>query len=253
MTAATEHSEYWILLRGLIRARFHWGEFPQHLQQALPDSTGLLLPELAGNGERWQEHTPFSVHDMMLDLRRQVQAMGGLEKGPATLVAISMGAMIAAEWARCFPQEVRALRLINTSFSNLSTPWSRMRAPAFFSLLGTFVSGQPLEAAILNWTSNHDQTVLAPYWEAYAQTHPLSLRNALAQLLSASRYRGPLSAPVADVRCYNSHGDRLVNPACTAKIAQRWQVPLISHPDAGHDLPLDDPQWLINELVKSPQ
>lgn len=244
--------EHWILLRGLIRSRFHWGGFPALLEQSLQTySPGLhlLTPELAGNGERWQEKTPLSIHHMMLDIRRQVLPRTAV---PLTIVAVSMGAMIAAEWARCFPQEIRALHLINTSFSNLSRPWQRLRAPALFSLLQPLIRGASQEAAILRWTTNMtDTSVLLPAWESFARQHPLSLRNAFAQLLAASRYCGPTRAPVTPVYCYHSLADQLVSPACTARIARAWQVPLFSHPAAGHDLPLDDPQWLISQILQT--
>jgi pimeloyl-ACP methyl ester carboxylesterase len=246
---AADQLSPWILIRGLIRARYHWGDFPARLQQQLPASTPLVMPELAGNGERWRERTPFSIHAMMLDLRQQVKSQHTGHQ-PLTLVTISMGAMIGAEWARCFPNEVNALHMINTSFSNLSTPWSRMRAHAFLSLSATLFTGGDLEAAILRWTSSQPRPALAKEWNDYAQQHPLSLRNALAQLLAASRYHGPLSAPISNVHLYHSLGDQLVNPRCTARIAERWQSPLSVHQRAGHDLPLDAPEWLINEILQ---
>lgn len=45
-----------------------------------------------------------------------------------------------------------------------------------------------------------------------------------------------------------SEQDRLVNVACSKTLASRWQIPLSLHPDAGHDLPLDDPDWLYEQI-----
>ncbi|MAS24967.1 MAG: hypothetical protein CMI03_10590 [Oceanospirillaceae bacterium] len=245
--------EQWILIRGLIRSRFHWGEFPGQLEHALQrhqPAIELLTPELAGNGERWQELTPRGIRAMMEDIRQQV--LPATQGKPVTIGAISMGAMIASEWARVYPQEVKALHLINTSFSNLSLPWQRMRLPAFASLVANLASGRGLEKPILYWTSNRkDSSQLAPVWQQYSDTHPLSLRNMLIQILSASGYRGPLQPPVTPAWCYVSMQDRLVSPRCTEKIAQRWQVPIERHNSTGHDLPLDDPEWLINAIVKN--
>jgi hypothetical protein len=42
----------------------------------------------------------------------------------------------------------------------------------------------------------------------------------------------------------NSLGDRMVDPACTQAIAREWNVTPKTHPWAGHDLPLDDPEWV---------
>ncbi|MDF3831688.1 alpha/beta hydrolase, partial [Cupriavidus basilensis] len=42
----------------------------------------------------------------------------------------------------------------------------------------------------------------------------------------------------------SSKTDRLVDPACSARLAAAWSVPHRRHPWAGHDLPHDDPAWL---------
>ena len=42
-------------------------------------------------------------------------------------------------------------------------------------------------------------------------------------------------------------GDRLVDPACSRRLARTWQVPLLEHAQAGHDLPLDDPDWVAHQ------
>jgi hypothetical protein len=46
----------------------------------------------------------------------------------------------------------------------------------------------------------------------------------------------------------NSLGDRLAHESCSTAIASKLSVPLITHPDAGHDLPMDDPEWLISQF-----
>ncbi|MNT87203.1 hypothetical protein D3C72_2275890 [compost metagenome] len=45
--------------------------------------------------------------------------------------------------------------------------------------------------------------------------------------------------------------DRLVDPVCSARIAQAWNAPLLTHYWAGHDLPHDDPQWLCDAAVQN--
>ena len=46
-----------------------------------------------------------------------------------------------------------------------------------------------------------------------------------------------------------SLGDRLVSPRCSERIARAWNAPLRMRPDAGHDLPLDDPDWVLGQLL----
>ena len=48
------------------------------------------------------------------------------------------------------------------------------------------------------------------------------------------------------------HGeqDRFVSSQCSRALASAWSVPLVLHPAAGHDLPHDDPDWVIARLVE---
>ncbi|WP_189387453.1 alpha/beta fold hydrolase [Bacterioplanes sanyensis] len=241
-----------VLLRGLVRAQFHWGDFPLCLQQTLPHHT-LWQPELPGNGELWQQTSPLSIPAMTDAIRRQLP-----EQRPLHIIAISMGAMIASDWAKRYPHEVSELHLINTSFANLALPWQRMQPRALLKLLQAALHWRPsrarLEAAIWQQTVNEidvskkDRADCLADWTVFAHQHPLSIRNALRQLWAASRFRGPLGAPCARTALYASQGDRLVNWRCSQRIAQQWHCPLHLHPSAGHDLPLQDPNWLLHQL-----
>jgi pimeloyl-ACP methyl ester carboxylesterase len=46
----------------------------------------------------------------------------------------------------------------------------------------------------------------------------------------------------------NGRGDRLVAPACSDAIHKKWQIDILKHPWAGHDLCLDDGAWVANRL-----
>ncbi|EER57837.1 hypothetical protein AcdelDRAFT_4590, partial [Acidovorax delafieldii 2AN] len=37
---------------------------------------------------------------------------------------------------------------------------------------------------------------------------------------------------------------------CSLAIARHWQCALALHPQAGHDLPLDAPQWVIAQVQR---
>jgi pimeloyl-ACP methyl ester carboxylesterase len=111
------------------------------------------------------------------------------------------------------------------------------------------------ETAILEITSNLREPEflhqLAETWAEYAREHPVSLRNSLRQLLAAMRFRAPAALPESvPVLIINGAGDRLVSPACSLALSQAWDLPIKCHPQAGHDLPLDAPQWLINTLIE---
>ena len=239
---ATSDKPELIFLRGLIRSRFHWGDFPRRFDEDYQ----VIQPELPGNGFLSEQNTPTTINAMMEAMRAQVITQ---TQRPVIIIAVSMGAMIATEWARRYPQEIRQLHLINTSLANLSLPWQRMKATSFLKLISTTGSRQRLEKAILRLTMNQpmgraDQEA----WMTFAERHPLKWRNIFVQLIGSSGYQGPLEAPVEHIVLYNALGDQLVKPGCTKAIARQWKKPLLSHPDAGHDLPMDDPEWLEEKI-----
>ncbi len=249
-------SHTWILLRGLIRGCFHWHEFPSKLAAARPQDQVICI-DLPGNGARFNERTPWSIEAMADDLwlkiqveHQRIQQAQPDRQHQVHLLSISMGAMIAAELAKRRPNDFASLHMINTSFANFNPPWQRMRLNAMGSLLVNLMGTRRRERAILNWTSN--QTSIQSYiepWVAEAQRHPLTFRNALAQLLAAARYQAPKTAPCAQTRIYYSENDRLVSAECSRSIAKGWEVISHCHPSAGHDLPLDEPDWLIEQIL----
>ncbi|MBM96872.1 MAG: alpha/beta hydrolase [Oceanospirillaceae bacterium] len=240
-----------VLVRGLIRSRFHWHSFPRTLlqQNAIHD---VVLPELAGNGDRHLESTPFGIHAMMEDIRQQARMLLADHVASVCVVGISMGGMIATEWAKQYPDEVRELHLINTSFGCCSRPWQRMKPPALSRLLKNLTNPLKLEQAIAELTLNTPPpSTLMREWLEFAREHPVSTANTLTQVMSAARYRGHQQAPAAPSFFYSSSKDRLVSGRCSEAIASRWNAPISIHPEAGHDLPLDDPDWLIDQIVRN--
>ncbi|MEK9765706.1 MAG: alpha/beta hydrolase, partial [Thalassolituus sp.] len=138
---------------------------------------------------------------------------------------------------------------INTSLANMSLPWERMTAIGFFKLLACAGARLRLERTIFRLTINRDISKNEKdEWLTFAAQHPLRWRNVFVQLFAASRYRGPVTAPIEQVFFYNAAKDRLVRPDCTRRIALRWNKPLLTHPDAGHDLPVDAPDWLEQSI-----
>lgn len=243
----TNQPQTWILIRGLIRGQFHWHDFPQRMAQARPNDQVLCI-DIPGNGERFSESTPWSIEQIAEDMETQIAALN-LQQ-PPHLIAISMGAMIATELAVKMPNKIASLHLINTSFSNFNPPWQRMKLNAVAGLIPNLFNVEKRERAILKWTSNQSniEPFVAP-WADEARAHPLSFKNALAQLIGAARYKSPKQCPIESTFIYGAVQDRLVSHKCSLAIANAWQTPLVVHPTAGHDLPLDEPNWLIDMML----
>lgn len=240
---------HWVLLRGLAREAGHWGDFPQQLARVTGDA--VLAPDLPGNGLRFAERSPASVGALVADCRRQLPPA----PRPPVLLAMSLGAMVALEWARQAPQEVAGCVLVNTSAAGASPFWHRLRPrnyPTMARLLWPGTSAAAREAAVLRMTSSlrMPHASMVARWGALAREHPVSPTNAARQLWAAAHYRVPAQRPAVPLLLLASRGDELVDPSCSMRLAQRWNTDLQVHPWAGHDLPLDDPAWVLQQVTR---
>lgn len=242
----------WILLRGLMREQRHWGSFPATLAAALPDAL-IIAPDLPGNGERHALDSATRVSDMVEFCRQDLLARG--LQPPYRLLALSLGGMVAVDWAGNYPQEIASCVLINTSMRPYSPFYRRLRWQNYPALLRQLLLGDQAsqEALILRLTSfkyGAGNPALVEHWIQYQQQYPVSRRNALRQLLSAARFRAPGSKPVMPVLILAGAQDKLVDPGCSQRLARAWQTAYESHPDAGHDLPLDQPHWVARTVAQ---
>lgn len=241
----------WVLLRGLARESRHWGDFPALLQQALPAGDTVLAPDLPGNGARWRDRSPASVAGMLDALRAELAHRQA--EGPWVVVALSLGGMVAMHWAACAPGELAGCVLINSSARGHGRPWHRLQPRAWLPLLSWLLPGGSLlrrERRIWRLTSTRalDDEVLAQ-WVRHAGSAPVARGNVARQLVAALRFRAPHRVQVPTL-VLSSMKDRLASPRCSAALAAAWRAPLHSHPEAGHDLPLDAPQWVVQQIVR---
>lgn len=241
----------WILLRGLTREQGHWGAFVPLLQQALPTGDKVLTPDLPGNGELHLRDSPMRVEEMVEAVRGMLREQG--HRPPYKVIAMSLGAMVTVAWAHAYPDELSRCVLINTSLRPFSPFWHRLQPSNYGRILMLLLrqaTAQDWERAIMAMTTRHpaDPDKTMARWLTLRARHPVSTGNGLRQLWAATRYRAPRQAPQAPTLILNSLGDRLVNPACSAVLAQHWQLPLLRHPTAGHDLPLDAAPWVVAQI-----
>lgn len=236
----------WVLLRGLAREAGHWGRFAAALAQASGDE--VLAIDLPGNGSRCGEPSPASVAGLVADCRRQLAP----SDAPTFIVAMSLGAMVALDWSRRAPHELAGCVLVNTSAGGTSPFWRRLQPrnyPTIARMLLPGTAAAQREAAVLRMTSTAHPAAAVAEWTALARAHPVSAANALRQLWAAACYRAPAAPPAVPLLLLASAGDRLVHPSCSGRLAQRWGVPSRLHPWAGHDLPLDDPAWVLRHIL----
>lgn len=237
----------WVLLRGLTRETAHWGDFPTALQAAL--GARVLSLDLPGNGRQCWQPSPTNVAAMAESCQRQLGELNVAT--PVTVVAMSLGAMVALAWAGRHPRSIAGGVLINTSLRPFSPFHHRLRPGGYPDLIAALASRDLArrEDIILRLTSNRPHPpALLESWVAAALLHPVSRRNALFQLIAAARFTAPPTPPAVPLLVLASTGDRLVDSRCSRRLAEAWQTGFAEHPSAGHDLPLDEPQWVIEQI-----
>lgn len=247
-----------LLLRGLLREARHWGHFPELVAKGLGvESRSVVTLDLPGIGSESSEEFPFSVEKARDALRtRWLQINSDGEE--ALLFSVSLGSMIAASWATSFPGDFKkGYVLTNTSASNMSGIQERISLEALSSFLQIMKQKSPLEreTRILKLVSNRcndDSTLLqskAEEWARFALDSKSLIALGVRQLFAASRFQLKNSGQkIPPVLCLASLQDRLLSPAATMRVAEFFEAEQFIHHTAGHDLPLDDPDWVIQKV-----
>lgn len=244
----------WVLLRGLTRESGHWGAFPAQLRAQLGDVRVITL-DLPGNGALHAQASPLRVADMADACRQALRAQGIAP--PYHLLAMSLGGMVAVDWASRFPAEIAGAVLINTSLRGISPLQWRLRPanwPWLLRLMLRWRQPRRCEEIVLRITSRvcaSDRAVrndVLSHWTALRELHPVTAASALRQLWAAARYAAPTQRPPVPLLVLTSQQDGLVDPRCSLHLAKRWQTALAVHPGAGHDLPLDDGAWVAAQV-----
>jgi pimeloyl-ACP methyl ester carboxylesterase len=240
----------WILLRGLTREAAHWGDFVPLLQSTFPD-TQISLLDLPGVGRFYKGTSPTTVTDIMEKVRYFALDQGLLHQ-PVTILALSLGAMIAWEWMLAYPDDICGATLVGTSFGDLSPFYHRLRWQSYGKIAALVMQKNiyARELAILQLVSNRrDQDkLIADQWHQIQKERPVSVKNIYRQILAGSNYQPDDRRPIQPVLLLNSKGDRLVASECSEAIRKKWDLELKTHPWAGHDLPIDDGLWVLSQL-----
>ncbi|TAN64751.1 MAG: alpha/beta hydrolase [Methylobacter sp.] len=240
----------WILLRGLARESAHWGDFIPLLQAAFPNAQITLL-DLPGTGCFHRETSPSTIKAITDSVRRNALAQGHIQQ-PVTILALSLGAMVAWEWMRRYPEDICGATLMNTSLADLNPFYQRLRWQSYRDFIALTMTRDlyKRESAILQLTSNrrnqHNRTAQA--WKNIQSQRPISFKNSFRQIIAAASYRAGDIKPEQPVLLLNGQGDRLVSPVCSETIHKKWNLELRRHLWAGHDLTLDDGAWVTMQL-----
>lgn len=241
----------WLILRGLTREKRQWGAFPSVLRQKSGDKVEVRRLDLPGIASASDRPAPLSVAAMVEDLNERFEPERAETPGPWGLLGVSLGGMVTLEWTRAHPELFSAAVVVNSSSGNTAGLFRRLR-PANLTTLMRAARAQGAERELvvlgMNTTRHGDDRALAEEWAGYRAEAPVTPKVLLGQLVAGLRYWAPrrLTVPTLFV---SGRADRFVDPICTRRLARRFRARHLEHPDAGHDLPLDEPEWLAEHML----
>lgn len=239
----------WVLIRGLAREYAHWFEFPELLSERLGVQViGLDLP---GCGTQWQEAVPLTVAANARHLAGRLRHAYGVPARPWGVLGLSFGGMVAMALAELFPAWFSHLVLVNSS-SRLSPTHDRIypRGAAELIRVASLRDIQERERAVYSLVSALSGSARERCVQRsveLALVHPVRRSTVARQLAAAARFT-PSRRAAPRTLILSSTNDRLVNPKASAKLAGFFDAQARVHPTAGHELTLDDPEWVVSRI-----
>lgn len=240
------------LIRGLAREAAHWGGFSDLLKKQNYVKQVFHL-DLPGAGKFHKLTSPISIRETAEFMLSQIDFS---VEGPKVIFSISLGSMVAIEMVQRQGDQFDKLYVINTSFSNLSPLHHRLQLRAlkrFGMMAKARKDTMERELEALKMVS-HNREVwqeLAEQFVEVEKQRPFQVKNLFRQLVAAATYRIAKDKPVTPMVVFNSLGDEMVHPSCSEKLARHWDLPIYTHPEAGHDMAIDAPEWLIKKVAET--
>lgn len=237
-----------LLLRGLGREAGHWGEFYELLNKSNTFERVIAL-DLPGTGSEWQRNGLWRMDAIVEDLRSRIE----LEQ-PTVVCAISFGAMVAMRWTELYSEDFAAAVLINTSDARLSKPWQRLKPKALkeFMLIAKEKNTESKERRVLALTSyktTDENSEIVSEWIDIAKERPVKLRTLLSQFSVAGKFKAPKEMNIPSL-FFVSEADQIVHADCGRRLAEEYHSSVVVHPTAGHDMPLDDPKLVVENMTE---
>ena len=227
----------------------HWFDFPEKLQAA---RSNILALDLPGAGDENWTRPPLTIEGHSDFLREKFLTLKS-NAGPWGILGISLGGMIAMDWASRYPDDFTKLVVINASAQDLSPVQQRMTVFSIYCMGKAAVAKdlQHKEYELLKMVSNlkaKDAVTLQNMVDLGAHAK-ITNENIARQVVAAARFTSPKALTIPTLYLA-SIKDRMVDVRCSKAIAEKYGAQIKFHPSAGHDLTLDDPDWAVEQIVE---
>ncbi|ACR13726.1 alpha/beta hydrolase family protein [Teredinibacter turnerae T7901] len=241
-----------ILLRGLGRESEHWFGFAELLKRRCAEIAPYIYftfatPDTAGCGTEYQRKASHRLTELTDDLVRRLPTK--TKDACTVVVGLSMGGLIALDLANRYESLVDGVVVINSSTGN--QPWYRRMCPQALltALTALALPLRQRENCIFNLVSNTQPEQARQGWWQIQRARPVSRLNLVRLLLAAAGFT--LNETLAQKGLViASQRDRLVDARCSGELAHYLNWPLEVHPSAGHDVPIDNPEWLADVVAQ---
>lgn len=239
------------LLRGLVREKEHWNWFKKYLIEEFPNANIILL-EIPGVGETYDQISPDSF-EAMVDFMRDKHLDSISNQEENLLMAMSLGGMIARVWMDKYPSDFKKVVLVNTSFKGITPLFKRLRPKALLKFINIFCtpSIEGREKKILAMVSNDkvEREKLLDGWVEIQKKRPVKRKSFINQIKAALTSKVSIKVPKdVDLLIIGAKGDGLCHYESSVLLNKAWGGELRIHETAGHDLPIDEPKWLVNTI-----
>jgi len=244
----------YILIRGLTREACHWHDFPSKLESS-DSSIRVHFIDLPGSGIHHKIKFPLITRSLVGFLHQQLEELKSQNSGEFHAITISLGGMVLMKWIEKYENDFESAIIINSSAKDLSPIHHRLQLKVWKDILKTpFIRDiTTRERSILSFTSNMRESEeldeIAKHYASEYYKRPMSLQNSIRQLLWAAKVKSPHKLSLKTV-FIASKGDKLAHYSCSERLAQKLNKEVHLHEHAGHDLPLDCGEWLVEKIRK---
>ena len=208
-----------------------------------------MFLDLPGFGSEWQSKSPMNVDDITDQVREKW--LKERKDGPYILISISFGGMVGINWGSRFPDDLKGLVVMNSSLPKISSKLDRITLMGFLELIKMFSAPdfEIREELILKLTTNKPDNVneYLKKFTIYQLEMTADKKNISRQTIAARNMNVPKELK-PKLLCLTSEADRMVNYKCSEDIANEYNGQLRVHSFAGHDLTMDEPYWVADQI-----